>query len=222
MPDDSHEDIAARLAAEPTPRMPDDVATRLHDALAAEAQDREGSQSAEPAASTVIPLRRRGRWKGPLLVAAGIVAVVAIGIPVINQTSTDQASDDGGSDDGVMSSDSSGSSSGSTGNSDEAAPRTEQEAPLAPLALHRATFKADADAYRDVLESDDSLAPTQMRVAAVGCEAGRPSAPGALPAKLDGDDAVVLTTRQSSGGVRVKAVVCGPDGPTVAARTTLD
>lgn len=230
MSDDPHEDVRSRLAAEPTPRMPDDIAARLQAALATEVQDRASrtpTPSAQPA--TVTPLPRRGRWKAPLLTAAGIVAVVAIGVPVVNQAS-DQSRGDGGSSGGIFSSDSAGSGSAQDA-PDAAAPEKDESAGPAtkgmlerfrdsPMVLHRSTFAADVARYLD--PPLRNLSSRSRLVADVKCSGVQPDAPGAPDATLDGDPAVVLTERAPSGGVRVKAVVCGEKGPTVAARASLD
>src|SRR5690625_3266930 len=90
MGDDPHAEDRARLADEPRPAMPEDVAARLHDALANEADSRRttGTTDAEEAATgpTVTPLPRRGRWTAQLLGAAGVVAVEAIDITVVNHS----------------------------------------------------------------------------------------------------------------------------------------
>lgn len=236
MTDDPHEDVRARLAAEPSPSMPDDVAARLHGALAAEARSRQKSatggpeDATTPATVTELP-RRRGRWKTPLLAAAGVVAVVAIGIPVINQTSN-QSGDDAGSADsssGAIQSDSSRESpeSASPDYSDQAEPQTRthdmvEKFRQAPMALHRTTFQSDVSSYLG--DSARSSAPSALKGdvgAVVSCKGGRPSAPGGLRAALDGDPAVVLIT-PATDGVRARAVVCSAAGPTVAAQALLD
>ncbi|MDN5855481.1 MAG: hypothetical protein L0K86_22080 [Actinomycetia bacterium] len=236
MADDAHDDVRARLAAEPTPPMPDDVAARLHAALAAEAQARHTPEVTEPeeatTPATVTELPRRVRWKAPLLAAAGVVAVVAIGIPVINQTS-DQGSGDGASS-GSMAENSTrfnsaeeAPDSGSP-NSDQSAPQTGPKSMVdrfrrAPMDLHRASFAADVTGYLGSRSDTGSTSALERDAGtAVSCKGDRPSAPGGLRATLDGDPAVVLASRAKSGGVRVRAVVCGGDGPTVAARATID
>ena len=230
MTDDPHDDVRARLAAEPTPRMPDDVAVRLHEALAAESQSRTAPEAGEQAASVTSP-PRRGRWKAPLLAAAGVVAVVAIGIPVINQTS-DQASEDGASSGGnSFSSDSDGAQEApkeSATSGDQATPEDRPESLRQqfrsdPMTLHRESFAAEAADYLDSRSIRDSLpAVSPGGISGVSCAGPRPTAAGGLRATLDGEPAVVITADTQSGGVRVQAVVCGEDGPTVGARMTLD
>lgn len=218
--DDEHERLRARLAAEPAPPMPADVATRLHDVLAEESRQRAaGTAPAEPTeTATVTPLRRRGRWRAPLLAAAAAVAVVAIAVPVVDQVSG------GGSDSGTSSSD-----AGSSTLADGATEREGQapDADAAPQAtvdrpeLTRSAFRADV---REKL-ADRDLAPGSAASfrTAVECRSGVPSTKVGVPVTLDRDPAVVLSSRSRGvvPGTEVRAVVCGPDGPEVAARTTL-
>jgi len=234
MADDPHDEVRARLAAEPRPAMPEDVAARLHDALANEADSRRttGTTDAEEAATgpTVTPLPRRGRWKAPLLAAAGVVAVVAIGIPVINQT-TNQSDDAGvGSAEHATRSESAADAPDSSppDSSSQAGPQKQPESMVqrfreTPMDLHRASFGADVSRYLgSTVERTASSALRGDVAAIVSCQGSRPSAPRGLEATLDGTPAVVLASPAQSGDVRVRAVVCGADGPALAAQTTLD
>lgn len=221
MPDDPYDDVRARLAAEPDPRMPADVAARLHQTLAAEAQARESP--ATPA--TVTALRRRGRWRAPLLAAAAIVAIVAIGIPIINQSSDRSGGGDAASSGDMFARESGGRVKESRHDGDSA-PDADRDQTLmklrrSPMALHRATFSSDVSGYLGALGTTDALALSRVDVGEVECPGSRPRATDALRATLDGEPAAILTRKAPNAGVRVRAVVCGDDGPMVAASTTL-
>lgn len=229
MADDPHDDVRNRLSAEPVPRMPDHVAARLHESLAAESAARDASEAASESA-TVSPLRRRARWKTPLLAAAGVVAVVAIGVPVINQVS-DQSDGGAGSSDSVAGDsteygaqdqpDSSAPESSSRESGDAAEGDGLRQYVRSPMELDRAGFGSQVAGYLDP-SLRESLSSKKAGVADVTCSGSTPSAPGVPRATLDGDPAVVLGRQTPGGDVRVEAVVCGSDGPTVAARATLD
>lgn len=227
---DEHEAVRARLAAEPAPRMPDDVAARLHATLEREVRQRPASASAddtEPASATVTPLRRRGRWKAPLLAAAGVVAVIAIGIPVVNQSS------DTGDGDGAMSSDAGGTSlegqdaappsTGAGRNGDDSGTTTAPGAePTAVPALSRSDFAHDVRTLLVRPELLPARSEASIRTA-VRCAGDVPTGTQGQSVTLDGDPALVLTSRSRGvvPGTEVRAVVCSSHGPTVAARTTL-
>ncbi|UYM07357.1 hypothetical protein [Solicola gregarius] len=226
MPDEEHDDVRAWLAADPTPTMPDDVAARVHAALDRESQAR-GEISGPVAASapaTVTPLRRPGRWKSPLLAAAGIVAVIAIAVPVVNQesgSSDDAGSADGGSASslhGDQSSDSAGEAAPGDKTSGDSNGITGVESP--PLDLRRDSFDTDVRAY--VGNGDvEAYRSSPQSVASIRCVDGVPTSPHGIDARLDGDPAQLLASPVGDGRTRVRAVVCGTDGPEVVARATV-
>lgn len=220
---DEHEELRARLAAEPAPRMPEDVATRLHEALATESRRRSAAAHEDPAAkpdeptAPATPLRRPTRWKAPLLAAAAVVAVIAVAVPVVNQVSDDAGGDAASSDGGTTFSGSAAEDQQGQAPDAEAAPQTALDRPE----LTRADFDTDVRAQLD--GADLAREPSTSLRAAVECRDGVPSSAIGRAVTLDGDPAVVLTSRSRGvvPGTEVRAVVCGPDGPEVAARTTL-
>lgn len=220
---DDHRDVRARLAAESSPVMPADVADRLHARLVEEAEGRP-----DPTVATVTPIRRRGRWQAPLLTAAAVVAVIAIAVPIVNRDSDDAASSDSGSSGAFSGNDFAGPSAGApapSGGQPSMDGRKESDGQLAPTTEPRLT-RDDfaADVKRELVEAD-ALPPTTHSGprTAVKCTGDVPSRPSSVPATLDGVPALILATRSTGvvAGVEITAIVCGPEGPKVSARTTL-
>ncbi|HYJ66830.1 MAG TPA: zf-HC2 domain-containing protein [Nocardioidaceae bacterium] len=131
------------LAQVPIPPMPDDVATRLDQAIAAESAARASEWSG--AAARVTPIRRPRRWLAPLAAAAAVIAVVAIAIPVVNNA--DSGDDDASGDD------TSAVGAGQESAEDEAGSAPDGRVPAAaapsePVSLSRASFGQDViDAF---------------------------------------------------------------------------
>lgn len=222
MPDE-HDDVRAWLASDPAPKMPDDIAARVHAAIERESQARDEVPVAASAPASVTPLRRPGRWKAPLLAAAGVVAVVAIAVPVVNEVS-DSSNGDAASDDGGVSAvEGTGGMSG-----DSAAPQSKDSAKDngitgsegAPLELHRDSFAADVRAYVG-LGDVDAYRSSPRAASSIRCVDGVPTSPHGIDATLDGDPAQLLANPVDDGRTKVRAVVCGPDGPEVVARATV-
>lgn len=219
---DEHGEVRAWLAAEPAPRMPDDVAARLHATLAEESRLRtEGTapgseaHAAEPEPATVTPLRRPGRWKAPLLAAAAVVAVIAVAVPVIDQASEESAGD-AAKGSSVRAGDAPDTMGSEDSGSEDAAPMLQEPS------LSRADFDAGVREQFSRADLEPSPGAASLRIT-VECADGVPSSAHGHPVTLDGDPAVLLAARSTGvvPGIEVRAVVCGADGPEVAARTTL-
>lgn len=224
---DDQEDVRARLAAEPAPSIPPEVAERIQVALETEARARAGGSadpvSTSPASSTtsatVTPLQRRGRWKAPLLAAAGVVAVVAVAVPVVNQLSGQ--SDDAGSSstESAPSPDAADSapSAGTLRSDDSEGMRAAPE-----VDLTRASFAADVRAA--LVRTDRLPSPTTQRgTTGMTCSGDVPSGSEGRSATLDGDPALVVASAPSgsASGTEVRALVCDSGDVIVGARTVL-
>jgi hypothetical protein len=86
------DELPDALAQAPMPPMPDDVAARIDQAIAAESTGRASLWSgAAKAKAEVTPLRSRRRWLAPVVAAAAVLGVIGIAVPALNNS--------GGSDD---------------------------------------------------------------------------------------------------------------------------
>jgi negative regulator of sigma E activity len=94
------DELPGALAQAPMPPMPDDVAARIDQAIAAESTARASLWSgAARAKAEVTPLRSRRRWLAPVVAAAAVLGVIGIAVPALD--------DSGGSDDSASTAESS-------------------------------------------------------------------------------------------------------------------
>ena len=220
MADQHDDDVRAWLAEDPAPKMPEDVAARVHAALERESQVRVDATAppADSAPATVTPLRRPGRWKTPLLAAAGVVAVVAIGVPVVNQMSGSSSDDAGSAAD--QSSDSQAAGDSAEPSISGAQKEDGGDSAVPTLQLHRGSFASDVRAYVDSHQLESARA-TGGAASDVRCADGAPTSSAGLTARLDDDPAVILVAPARGGRSQVKAVVCDSGSARVAARATV-
>jgi hypothetical protein len=222
--------VLAELAALPramaqarVPPLPDDVAIRLDQAIAAEATTR--ASECGGTAARVAPIRRPRRWLAPLASAAAVIAAIAIVVPSIDIGSNDSADSAGGADRAATSREFEDRASGLRG----LAP---QSGSVALTSTHFGREVIDAyysgsgsvrvakrlvsaptdRAYRDTTESVPGLC---------SLASGSPVPGGEVDAiTLDGDPARLLR-RDKGDAVDVIAFVCDANGPQVLDAVTL-
>jgi hypothetical protein len=155
-------DVPDMLANAPLPPLPDDVAARIDQAIAAEATARASDWSGT--AARAGPIRRTRRWLAPLAVAAAVIGVIAIAVPVVdNANDGDDAAGGGETSADALEQ---GAAKG-----DAAAPSAGRApaAPAQPVPLSRATFGQDVidvfypDAQASALKRSPLVAETDPR-----------------------------------------------------------